>query len=577
MSFLVRALRVLKSVWPSIRGAWVSGGVPGRIAVSGLALTLLLILGWVLAGRIWGKRGRSLYWLLAISGTLLASLGLAVRLLPIQRGSAFVLWHQLVRVGAALGGTGFVVCLMVLIVPWLMDRVEGGGFISFIAARHVRSQKSGFLTVISVLSISGVGVSSFALCAVVSIMGGFGADLKHKILGNNAHVKIEAKKIGGFEHWRDLLDEVRLVKGVRAATPVASGEAMASSSSNTAGVILRGIDTQTIGTVIDLLQNIEVGKFSYLDDPKRLATLPPDEPIGIGSGGEFYLKGPDIKPYLSRLDPEVSDAVVPPDAFPGIVIGRELAKSLHVYVGDELTLISPLGDLGPMGVLPKSRKFRVAAIFYSGMYEYDASHAYVKIEAAQDFFDLKQNVTGVEIKIDDAERVSEIRPAIEAKVLRDDVRMRDWKELNKNLFSALKLEKIATFIILSLAIVVAAFCIICTLLLMVTEKSKEIAILKSLGASDNAILKIFMTEGMMIGGIGTVFGVTTGLAATLGLKWFGVRLDPDVYYVDKLPINVEWQDFTLVALAALLITTIATIYPALAASRLRPVDGIRYE
>ncbi|HWZ89002.1 MAG TPA: FtsX-like permease family protein, partial [Polyangiaceae bacterium] len=149
--------------------------------------------------------------------------------------------------------------------------------------------------------------------------------------------------------------------------------------------------------------------------------------------------------------------------------------------------------------------------------------------------------------------------------------------LNKNLFSALKLEKIATFIILSLAILVASFCIICTLLLMVTEKSKEIAILKSLGASDRAILKIFMTEGVMIGGIGTIFGVTTGLSVTLGLKWFGVRLDPDVYYVDKLPINVEWSDFTLVALAALLITTIATIYPAVAASRLRPVDGIRYE
>jgi lipoprotein-releasing system permease protein len=170
-----------------------------------------------------------------------------------------------------------------------------------------------------------------------------------------------------------------------------------------------------------------------------------------------------------------------------------------------------------------------------------------------------------------------MRPAIEAKVTRSDLQIRDWKESNKNLFSALKLEKIATFIILSLAILVASFCIICTLLLMVTEKSKEIAILKSLGASDNAILKIFMTEGVMIGGIGTIFGVTTGLAATLGLKWFGVRLDPDVYYVDKLPINVEWSDFTLVALAALLITTIATIYPAVAASRLRPVEGIRYE
>ena len=557
---------------------WSGSGTPGRIALIGAAIAVLGSLIYFLIRRALRKGGRNLLrWITAVSFVLLAGLGTWVKRLPEPRGSSFILWHQIVRVGAALSGTAFVVCFMVLAVPWLMDRFEGRGFVSFVAARHVRAQKSGFLTVISLLSISGVGVSSFALCAVVSIMGGFGADLKHKILGNNAHVKIEAKHIGGFQNWSSLLDEMRLVKGVHAATPVASGEAMASSSSNTAGVILRGIDTVTIGTVIDLLQNIEVGKFSYLDDPKKLANLPPDEPIGIGSGGEFYLKGPDIKPYLSRLDPDVEEAVIPPDAFPGIVIGRELAKSLHVYVGDELTLISPLGDLGPMGVLPRSRKFRVAAIFYSGMYEYDASHAYVKIEAAQDFFDLKQNATGIEIKVDDAERVSEVRPAIEAKISRDDLRIRDWKELNKNLFSALKLEKIATFIILSLAILVASFCIICTLLLMVTEKSKEIAILKSLGASDNAILKIFMTEGVMIGGIGTIFGVTTGLAATLGLKWFGVRLDPDVYYVDKLPINVEWSDFTLVALAALLITTIATIYPAVAASRLRPVDGIRYE
>jgi lipoprotein-releasing system permease protein len=557
---------------------WYGGGFAGRIGLVGTAVFLFGVLAWYLLRKALRRGGRTLLrWLTGVFFVLLLALGAFVSRLPEPRGSSFILWHQVVRVGAALSGTAFVVCFMVLAVPWLMDRFEGRGFVSFVAARHVRAQKSGFLTVISLLSISGVGVSSFALCAVVSIMGGFGADLKHKILGNNAHVKIESKRVGGFENWRDLLDDMRLVKGVRAATPVASGEAMASSSSNTAGVILRGIDTTTIGTVIDLLQNIEVGKFAYLDDPKKLANLPPDEPIGIGSGGEFYLKGPDIKPYLSRLDPEVADAINPPDAFPGIVIGRELAKSLHVYVGDDLTLISPLGDLGPMGVLPRSRKFRVAAIFYSGMYEYDASHAYVKIEAAQDFFDLKQNVTGIEIKIDDAERVSEMRPAIEAKVQRDDLQIRDWKESNKNLFSALKLEKVATFIILSLAILVASFCIICTLLLMVTEKSKEIAILKSLGASDNAILKIFMTEGVMIGGIGTIFGVTTGLAATLGLKWFGVRLDPDVYYVDKLPINVEWSDFTLVALAALLITTIATIYPAVAASRLRPVEGIRYE
>jgi lipoprotein-releasing system permease protein len=354
---------------------------------------------------------------------------------------------------------------------------------------------------------------------------------------------------------------------------------MASSSSNTAGVLLRGVDTVTIGTVIDLLKNVEIGKFEYLNDPKKLAELPSDEPIGLGPGGEVYLKGPSLRALNDdSLDPAVKEAVVPEDAYPGIVLGRELAKTLHVYVGDEITLVSPLGDLGPMGVLPKSRKFRVAAIFYSGMYEYDSSQAYVTIETAQDFLDLPGKITAIEIRVHDTDRVAEVRPGLDDFVKgRPDLRVRDWKELNRNLFSALQLEKVATFVILSLAILVASFCIICTLLLMVTEKSKEIAVMKALGASDATILRVFMTEGMMIGGIGTVLGVSTGLAGAKGLEYFGVRLDPDVYYIDRLPISVGLLDFVLVALSAFLITTLATLYPALAASRLRPVDGIRWE
>jgi lipoprotein-releasing system permease protein len=225
------------------------------------------------------------------------------------------------------------------------------------------------------------------------------------------------------------------------------------------------------------------------------------------------------------------------------------------------------------------------------MYEYDVSHAYVLMDEAQKFFSLDDKITHIDIRVPDPERVQEVRPAVEAAIAASaaldeapeggkpppQLRVRDWMEMNRNLFSALKLEKVATFIILSIAIAVASFCIICTLLLMVTEKSKEIAILKAVGSSDGAIMRIFITEGVMIGAIGTVFGVVTGLALTLGLLWFGVRLDPDVYYVDRLPINVDPVDYMFVALAALAITTIATIYPALAASRLRPVDGIRYE
>ncbi|HMR09780.1 MAG TPA: ABC transporter permease, partial [Polyangiaceae bacterium] len=300
--------------------AWTAIGLPGRLAVIVLAAVL------VIAAIVWGlkrvgQRGRrSLLWgVTAVCLVGVVTLGFWASKLPEPKGSTFILWHQLVRIGAALSGTGFVVFFMALAMPWVLDRIEGRGFIPFVAVRHVRASKSGFLTVISFLSIAGVGVSAFALCAVVSVMGGFGADLKRKILGNNAHMKVEAGAHGGFTDWQPLLDTVRKVKGVRAATPVVAGEAMASSSSNRAGSIIRGIDPKTIGDVIDLLQNIEVGKFEYLEDPKQLIDLPPNTVIGIGRTGEKYTKGPNIRPYFDK-SPDGKKA--PEPVYPGIIVGR---------------------------------------------------------------------------------------------------------------------------------------------------------------------------------------------------------------------------------------------------------------
>ncbi len=556
-------------------------GLPGRIALIAIGAVLL---AWGIVASIrrlgYAHRRSLLIGLTVVSLAGMLGLGGWSSRLPEPGGSYFVLWHQIVRVGAALSATGFVIGFISLALPLVLDVLENWRFGTFVAVRHVRSQKSGFLTVISILSIAGVAVSSFALCAVVSIMGGFGADLKRKIIGNNAHIRIDTANVGGFSDADSVLSAVRLVPGVHAATPVVGGEAMASSASNTAGVLVRGVDPNSIGNVIDLLRNIEVGRFEYLRDPEKLADLPADEPVGIGPDGERYLKGPRLRPWLSHdLDPSLDDFIQPPDVYPGVVVGRELAKTLHVYVGDEVRLVAPLGDLGPLGVMPRTKSFRVAAIFYSGMYEYDSSYAYMLLDVAQQFLDMRGHVTAVDVKTDNAETVENVRPGVTRAVhaVDPELRVRDWKEMNRNLFSALKLEKIATFVILSLAIAVASFCIICTLLLMVTEKSKEIAILKAVGASDGAILRIFMAEGMLIGGIGTIFGVLTGLASCLGLLWFGVRLDPEVYYVDRLPIEVNASDYLLVALSALVITIVATVYPALAASRLRPVDGIRYE
>jgi lipoprotein-releasing system permease protein len=493
--------------------------------------------------------------------------------------------QEIVRVSALVCGVVFVIYSLLVLLPLMLDWLQGRGFVSFVSARMLGASKNGFLTVISVLSMLGVGVSSCALCSVTSIMGGFGHDLKRKILGNTAHVVIDVSQPSGYADWKRVLRSTRgaLAAVGGAATPVVGGDAMASSSTNTAGVLVRGIEPGSIGKVINLKQNIEYGSFDYLLHPKKLLTLKEGEVLGRGPGGEPYYKGPSL-----RLNGVTPSFLPPKREYPGLILGRELAKSLHVLIGDEITLLSPMGDLSPMGIMPRARKFRVAGIFYSGMYEYDASHAYMLLPVAQALFDMKTRISKIDVRIPEPEQVTKVRPAVDAAVAllnkemglverEKRLRVRDWKQMNKNLFSALKLEKVATFIILSIAIAVASFCIICTLLLMVTEKTKEIAVLKALGASDGSIMRVFMAEGVLIGTIGTLLGVAVALAACLGLSWSGVRLDPDVYYIDRLPINVDPADYAMVALAALIICTLATIYPALTASRVRPVDGLRYE
>ncbi|APR74930.1 Lipoprotein releasing system transmembrane protein LolC [Minicystis rosea] len=538
--------------------------------------------------------GATFTWLGAAFGIAFAVLAtLAARIPAARAGAPFRIKQEAIRFGALGCGVIFLLAVLSAILPIALDALENRSFTSYVAARHVRASKSGFLTVISILSMAGVGVSSCALCSVTSIMGGFGHDLKRKILGNNAHIVVDIDRPGGFGEWEDKLTKVRVAlakKGGGAATPVVGGEAMASSASNTAGALVRGIDPDTIGTVIDLKKNIEesgVGKFTYFEHPEKLLELGASEVVGMGPGGEPYLHGPDFR-NSPDTDPSLRDFLKQNEqVYPGIIIGRELAKSLHVLVGDEVSLLSPMGTLTPLGLMPHTRKYRVAAIFYSGMYEYDATHAYVMLSDAQAFFGMKEQnrITNIDIRVPDPERVEEFAPAVReamgglapAAQKGAEHRVRDWVEMNKNLFSALKLEKIATFIILSLAILVASFCIVCTLLLMVTEKGKEIAILKALGAADGAIMRVFMLEGVIIGAIGTIFGVGTALATCTGLMWFGVRLDPDVYYIDRLPVNVNAADYAMVAIAAMIICTASTIYPAYAASKLRPVDGLRWE
>jgi lipoprotein-releasing system permease protein len=263
---------------------------------------------------------------------------------------------------------------------------------------------------------------------------------------------------------------------------------------------------------------------------------------------------------------------------PGIVLGKELAHSMKVMVGDRVNVVSPLGgELGPTGPMPKSRPFKVAGIFFSGMYEYDAKFAYIALPEAQKFFGLGASVTGLELKTDDIDNTRQITRQILQTLDGYPYRTKDWGEMNRNLFSALRLEKVVMAVILAFIVLVACFNIVSTLIMMVLEKSKEIAILKSMGATDTSVMKVFVLEGLMIGLLGTAVGLVLGFLICLVVDKVGIHLDAEVYYIDKLPVRVDAMQFAGVAFLAILLSYLATIYPATRASRLAPVDGLRNE
>lgn len=266
-----------------------------------------------------------------------------------------------------------------------------------------------------------------------------------------------------------------------------------------------------------------------------------------------------------------------PRRLPGVVIGSELKKNLLVLIGDEVTILSPLGDLSPAGPIPRSRTFRVAGAFFTGMYEYDSKMVYVTLPEAQAFLGLGDEVSGIELQASDPDATGGLVKKIGAMLHGQGLRIRDWKTLNANLFAALLLEKVAMFVILTLVTIVASFNIVASLIMVVLEKKKEVAILKALGSSDQGIRRIFMTEGLLIGTIGTLFGLLAGVATCWAIGRFGIPLDREVYYIDRLPVEMHALDIAIIGASAVVISFLATIYPARLAARLLPAEGLRHE
>jgi len=402
----------------------------------------------------------------------------------------------------------------------------------FIAFRYLKSKKKhkgvSFNTFIS---IGGVAVGVMALLVVLSVMSGFHGDLQRKILGVNAHVIVLDYR-GKISGYNDVIKKLEGEEDVVSSAPFVLGQVMVSFGKKAHGVFLKGIKPEMEAKATEILKYIKDG------DPKDLS-----------------LK----------------------DGIPGIILGRELASSLGVFTGDKINIVSPFGEIGPLGMLPKVKPFRVVAIFEVGMFEYDSNLVLTDIRSAQEFLGIGEDITGIELKLDNIYKASAVRERLQKK-LGFPFYARDWMQMNKNLFSALKLEKFAMFIILVLIILVASFNIVSTLMMNVVEKSREIAILKAMGATRRGIMTVFMLQGLLIGIVGTIIGVSGGyLLNNLLDKYQIIKLPPDVYYLSHLPVKMKFSDFLVVSLSAIIISFLATLYPARQAAKLDPVEPLRYE
>lgn len=406
-------------------------------------------------------------------------------------------------------------------------------FEAFLAIRYLKAKrKQAFISVITVISVVGVMMGVMALIVVLSVMNGFREDLMGKILGVNSHLVVLSYD-GAFLDYDRVAKDTSTVEGVVAATPFIYSQVMVNSQGSVSGSVMRGIDTTTAGQVIAIDRMIKRGSLQSLD------TLH--------------------------------------DGLPAIIMGKELSRMLAVQPGDSVTVVSPMGKLTPVGRVPQNRKFKVTAIFESGMYEYDATMVYVSLKEAQDFLGLDNRATGVEAKVTDVYKADEVGGAV-SKKLGYPYWAKDWKQMNRSLVSALKLEKIAMFVILIMIVLVGALNIISTLVMVVMEKNKDVAILRAMGATQKSIMTVFMFQGVLVGVVGTLVGLASGLGLChLLAKYKFIELPSDVYYISTLPVRVELPDIVLVIAAALVISFLATLYPSWHASRLSPVESLRYE
>ncbi len=434
----------------------------------------------------------------------------------------------------------------------------------FVATRYLRAKRrQAFIGVITGISVAGVAAGVASLVVALAINNGFRQDLQNRLLGSTSHVNLLRIQSDGISNWRLLMDRLAKTPHVVATAPAIYEQALISRGPRARGAVLKGMIPAYERKVSDLLDSVKIGSADALNEPSLEASK------ATGEGGHTP-RANESQTSLEGIQKRVA-------AMPPIVLGKDMAENLGATVGSVVLVTSPQGELTPFGMVPKYLRFRVVGIFNSGFYDYDSSWAFTRLSDAQRLFGLGDLISVLEFKVDDIYQAGDVGKALE-QAAGAGFMSTSWMEQNKALFRALRLERVVTFITIGLIVFVAALNILISLTMMVMEKTKDIAVLMSMGTRKSQVRRMFVAQGVLIGAIGTAIGLVLGYA----ISWAGghyhlISLSPEVYSIDYVPFAPRGIDGVLVALVAIGISFIATMYPSWSAARILPAEALRYE
>jgi lipoprotein-releasing system permease protein len=447
----------------------------------------------------------------------------------------------------------------------------------FIATRYLRAKRrQGFIGIITGISVLGVAAGVASLIVALAVNNGFRQDLQARLLGSTSHISLLRVESDGIRDWRPLLDKLSKRPHVIAAAPAIYEQVLISRGPRAKGAVLKGMLPQYERKVSDLLNSVTLGSASALDESNAAepaARVVPGLQPGLDGANPHprtNLSQPDSPDDLSHVQQRIA-------AMPPIILGKDMAEEIGATVNSVVLVTSPQGELTPFGMVPKYIRFRVAGVFNSGFFDYDSSWAFIRLSDAQDVFGLGDVISVIQFKIDDIYRAGDVAQSL-VEAAGHGFMTTNWMEQNKPLFRALRLERVVTFITIGLIVFVAALNILISLIMMVMEKTKDIAVLMSLGTKKKQIRRVFIAQGVLIGVIGTAIGLVLGYAiAWAGGHYHFISLSAEVYSIDYVPFAPRLVDGLIVALVSIGISFIATIYPSWSASRILPAEALRYE